>query len=301
MRLLTGFGTVLAVYLVGTQLSDVSFGQLWAETDLRWLLVAVAMMLGNYLGMTFGILGFVPERIPFRHAFGAQVALGFVRLLAPAAVSNMAINIRLLTKAELAAPLATASVAAHQAGQWAVVFPLFAVLAVISGSSGTADLASGTTLIVAVGALAAAALVAFIPAVRRWLRTLWSDFTGQGLPRLLDVLSDPRKLATAVGGILLQAVSMMACLYACLKAVGGNASVAGLAVVQLVGNTVGTAVPTPGGLGAVEAALAAGVSTLGVQATTAVTAVLVFRIVTFWLPILPGWVFWTQMQRRGLL
>ena len=72
-------------------------------------------------------------------------------------------------------------------------------------------------------------------------------------------------------------------------------------MVQLVGNTLGMAVPTPGGLGAVEAALTAGVSTLGVGATTAVTAVLVFRIVSFWLPILPGWVMWTQLQKRDLL
>ncbi|NEE03240.1 lysylphosphatidylglycerol synthase transmembrane domain-containing protein [Phytoactinopolyspora halotolerans] len=301
LSMLTGVGTVVAVYLVGTQLTDVSFGDLWAETDLRWLVVAVAMMLGNYVGMALGILGFVPERIPFRHAFGAQVALGFVRLLAPAAVSNMAVNIRLLTRAELAGPMATASVAAHQAGQWAVVFPLFAILAVISGSSATAQLASETTLIILVGALAAGVIVALIPRVRRWARTLWSDFTGQGLPRLLDVLSDPRKLATAVGGILLQSFSMIVCFYACLKAVGGSAPIAGMAVVQLVGNTLGTAVPTPGGLGAVEAALSAGVGTLGVEAATAVTAVLLFRLVTFWLPILPGWVAWTQMQRRGLL
>jgi glycosyltransferase 2 family protein len=26
-----------------------------------------------------------------------------------------------------------------------------------------------------------------------------------------------------------------------------------------------------------------------------------FRIVSFWLPILPGWILWTQMQKRGLL
>jgi uncharacterized protein (TIRG00374 family) len=61
------------------------------------------------------------------------------------------------------------------------------------------------------------------------------------------------------------------------------------------------ALPTPGGLGAVEAALTAGVSTIGVATTYAVPAVLLFRIVSFWLPIAPGWILWTQMQRRGLL
>ena len=50
-----------------------------------------------------------------------------------------------------------------------------------------------------------------------------------------------------------------------------------------------------------EPALTAGVSTLGEVATTSVTAQLVFRNVSIWLPILPGWVMWTQLQKRDLL
>jgi uncharacterized membrane protein YbhN (UPF0104 family) len=33
----------------------------------------------------------------------------------------------------------------------------------------------------------------------------------------------------------------------------------------------------------------------------AVPAVLLFRVVSFWAPILPGWIFWTQLQRRNIL
>ena len=149
--------------------------------------------------------------------------------------------------------------------------------------------------------LVAAVALSFIPPIRAWLRRLWKDFAERGLPRLLDVLSDPRKLTVAIGGILLQAASLVFCFWFCLKAVGGEANVAALAVVQLVGNTLGMAVPTPGGLGAVEAALTAGVSTLGIPTGIAVSSVLLFRIVSFWLPILPGWICWTQLQKRNLL
>ncbi|RIQ20509.1 flippase-like domain-containing protein [Jiangella rhizosphaerae] len=301
LSLLTGVGTVVAVYLVGTQLSDVSFTELWDRTDWRWLILAVGLMFANYVTMALGLLGFVPERVPFWRVVGAQVAIGFLRLMAPTTVGNVAMNIRLLTKSGVAAPLAAASVAANQVAQVAVTFPLLAVMAVISGYNALPGLPSSSTLIVVLGLLLAAAVVAIIPPVRARLRELWSDFAERGLPRLLDVLTDPRKLAMAVGGILGQTVSLILCFYACLLAVGETVNLAGLAVVQLVGNTLGTAVPTPGGLGAVEAALTAGVSTLGVPASAAVTAVLVFRIVSFWLPILPGWVLWTQMRRRDLL
>jgi uncharacterized membrane protein YbhN (UPF0104 family) len=33
----------------------------------------------------------------------------------------------------------------------------------------------------------------------------------------------------------------------------------------------------------------------------AVPGVLLFRIATFWLPLLPGWIAWTRLQRMGAL
>ncbi|WP_046772186.1 lysylphosphatidylglycerol synthase transmembrane domain-containing protein [Jiangella alkaliphila] len=302
LSLLTGVGAVFAVYLVGTQLSDVSLTQLWSQTDWRWLFIAIVLMFTSYIGATFALLGFVPEKVPFWRVVGAQVSLGFLRLFAPATVGVVAINIRVLTKAGVAAPLAAASVAANQVANVSITFPVIGILGVVSGSSAAPDIdPSLNTLIIVLIVLAAAAVLALIPPVRVRLRALWSDFAERGLPRLLDVLSNPRKLLVALAGIVLQSASLIFCFYVCLKAVGGAANLAAMAVVQLVGNTLGMAVPTPGGLGAVEAALTAGVSTLGVGATTAVTAVLVFRLVSFWLPILPGWVLWTWMQRRDLL
>ncbi|WP_166349821.1 lysylphosphatidylglycerol synthase transmembrane domain-containing protein [Phytoactinopolyspora limicola] len=302
LSLLTGVGAVAAVYLVGTQLVDVSFGELWEQTNLAWLVPAVVFMFLSFVGAAFAILGFVPERVPFMRTLGAQISLSFLRLVAPSTVSNVAINIRLLTKAGVTGPLATASVAANQVGNVAITMPTIAVLAVVSGSSAAAGLEpSQSTLMIVAGILLAAALLILIPPIRTRLRSMWADFAERGLPRLLDVLSNPRKLAVAIGGIVLQAASLVMCFYTCLRAVGGSADIAALAVVQLVGNTLGMAVPTPGGLGAVEAALTAGVSTIGVSTTIAVPAVLLFRIVSFWMPIIPGWILWTQMQRRGLL
>ncbi|WP_158542664.1 lysylphosphatidylglycerol synthase transmembrane domain-containing protein [Phytoactinopolyspora halophila] len=302
LSLLTGAGAVVAVYLVGTQLVEVSFSELWAQTDLRWLLPAIAAMSLNFIGAAFAILGFVPEKVPFWRTVGAQVCLGFLRLVAPSTVSNVALNIRLLTKAGVAGPLAAASVAANQVGNVVITMPAIAVLGVVSGRSAAAGLEpSQSTLLIVAGVLLAAALLILIPPIRTRLRSAWADFAERGLARLLDVLGNPRKLTMAIGGILLQAAALILCFYASLRAVGGTADIAALAVVQLVGNTLGMAVPTPGGLGAVEAALTAGVTTIGVTTTIAVPAVLLFRIVSFWLPIVPGWILWTQMQRRGLL
>lgn len=66
-----------------------------------------------------------------------------------------------------------------------------------------------------------------------------------------------------------------------------------------------SAAPTPGGVGAVEAALIAGLiaglTTTGVPTEQAVPAVLVYRIATFWLPVLPGWLAFTLLTRRDAI
>ena len=72
-----------------------------------------------------------------------------------------------------------------------------------------------------------------------------------------------------------------------------------IALVNLVGSVVSSAAPTPGGIGAVEATLIAGLTSAGMASTTAVAAVILFRLATFWVPLLPGWGAMVALQRSG--
>ena len=74
-----------------------------------------------------------------------------------------------------------------------------------------------------------------------------------------------------------------------MRAVGAHPAILPASVVYLAGDAVGAAAPTPGGLGGVEAVLAAGLTAMGIPAAQAISGVLVFRIATFWLPIPAGW------------
>ena len=82
---------------------------------------------------------------------------------------------------------------------------------------------------------------------------------------------------------------------------GAHPAILAAAVVFLAGNAVGSATPTPGGLGGVEAVLAAGLTAIGIPAHQAIPAVLLFRVATFWLPIPVGWISYEVLQRRGVL
>ncbi|MFE7122270.1 lysylphosphatidylglycerol synthase domain-containing protein, partial [Streptomyces sp. NPDC057654] len=63
----------------------------------------------------------------------------------------------------------------------------------------------------------------------------------------------------------------------------------------------GSAVPTPGGVGTVEIALTTALTLAGMPADAALSAVLVFRLMVFWLPVIPGWISFTYLTRKGAI
>jgi glycosyltransferase 2 family protein len=89
------------------------------------------------------------------------------------------------------------------------------------------------------------------------------------------------------------------CLSACVAAFGRDVPFAKIGVVYLTGSAIGSIIPTPGGLGAVEAALTAGLTAAGVPGGVAVSAVLLFRLLTFWLPVPVGWVAFNYLERHN--
>ena len=131
------------------------------------------------------------------------------------------------------------------------------------------------------------------------LRARISPTFGQVLPRLVEVAQQPQKLAEGFGGALLLSGAYIACLAACCAAFGRSVPLARIGFVYLTGSTLGSIIPTPGGLGTVEAALTAGLTAAGVPGAVAVSAVLLFRLLTFWLPVPVGWVAMRYLERNN--
>jgi undecaprenyl-diphosphatase len=88
---------------------------------------------------------------------------------------------------------------------------------------------------------------------------------------------------------------------AAVLAFGGGLTFPQVGTAYLAGSAIASLAPTPGGLGAVESALIAALTGYGLSDGIAVSSVLTFRLATFWLPILPGWVLLGWMQRHGEL
>ena len=80
----------------------------------------------------------------------------------------------------------------------------------------------------------------------------------------------------------------MVVLYASARAFGVDLSLVQVLVVFTFGLAIATISPTPGGIGGAEAGLVAALTATGVGANQALTIALTYRLLTYWLPILPG-------------
>ena len=118
-------------------------------------------------------------------------------------------------------------------------------------------------------------------------------------PRLVWVMSNPMRLVLGVGGALMLTLSYILSFSASLWAFGYTVPFAVLAITYLASNTVGSIVPSPGGIGPVELALTAGLVAAGVPYGVALSTAIVYRLVTFWIPIPVGWLSLQRLQKVG--
>ena len=117
------------------------------------------------------------------------------------------------------------------------------------------------------------------------------------LASLRQVARSPARLALLIGGSALVTLAYVGGLVASVEAFGGGASVAKIGAVYMAASLVAAASPTPGGVGAIEALLTAGLTGLGISPGAAVSAVLIYRLATYWLPVVPGWLCLRRLQR----
>lgn len=100
-----------------------------------------------------------------------------------------------------------------------------------------------------------------------------------------DISMNPRELVLTATASLGVTVLYIAALYFSFKAVGAPLGLLAAITVYATATIAKTAIPTPGGLGPLEAAMAAAIISFGVDKPLALSVVILYRLATFWLPI----------------
>lgn len=291
--------TIVAVTVIVTTMNFQQITEAVSQANPWWAVISFALGVLTWFGAALTFVAFSPVKLPMIRATLTQMAGSFVALAAPAGIGPAALNLRMLTKRGVSAPMAVATVALVQVSQFVVTILLLVVLSMTTRSGGLISLPSTTVLLAITGVALAVIATLLVPAVRRWVLAKIRPTVQQVWPRLSEMLSQPGRLALGFGGNIVMTLGYVLAFDAALAAFGQELALVDVAVIYLVGNAAGAAVPTPGGLGTIEIALTAGLTAAGIPPAIATSATILFRVATYWARIPIGWGAMRYLQRKG--
>ncbi|SPF00485.1 lysylphosphatidylglycerol synthase transmembrane domain-containing protein [Streptomyces sp. MA5143a] len=265
------------------------FGQL-ATARWPWLAVAVCATCLTWVAAAVTRQGALVERLPARRLLATQFAAGAANHLLPSGLGASAVNLRFMTVCGVPPTRSSAALALYLlAESVARLGLLLALLLAFPGALRLGPLlpdGSTAPLLAAVAGVVCAAALALL-LVRR-LRTAVSGFVRTALSEARSVHSRPVRVLALWGGSLAFPALQAAGLAAVGLALGIRIPAIHMAVAYLAATVAVALVPTPGGLGSVDAALVVALIAAGAPATVATAVVLAYRVITLWLPLLPG-------------
>nr|WP_152233542.1 lysylphosphatidylglycerol synthase transmembrane domain-containing protein [Bifidobacterium leontopitheci] len=234
--------------------------------------------------------------------FMSQVAQGFAVVSMPAGVGPAVINLQFLRKSGYRNTTATAIMTAVLTVYYGGTVLMLLIIGIFTGSDALRGMIPTNTLITIVGVvLLVFAIAMMIPPVRHLVSDRLLPLAKSYARQLIDVLTNPKELTFSVLGMLILNVATGLEFWAALLAFGQMTNPMETLFIFLVANAVGSAVPTPGGLGGVEAALTFSFGAVGVPAGVALSATLLYRALFYWLRIPLGALAMRWLDRHDLI
>ncbi|MBV8967424.1 MAG: flippase-like domain-containing protein [Mycobacteriaceae bacterium] len=257
-----------------------------------WATLGLAVSALTYIGAATALWACADGLVKFTNLLMAQFASTFAATTTPAGVGGLAVSTRFLQKGGLGPVRATAAVALQQVVQ--VISHLALLIFFAAAAGATADLSHfvpSATVLYLIAGLAFGLVGAFlvVPVLRRWLATAVRPRLKEVVADLAKLAREPKRLAMIVLGCATTTLGSALALWASVEAFGGGTTFVAVTIVTMVGGTLASSAPTPGGVGAVEAALIGGLAAFGVPAAVGVPSVLLYRVLTCWLPVFVGW------------
>ncbi|MFZ9797158.1 MAG: flippase-like domain-containing protein, partial [Candidatus Nanopelagicales bacterium] len=296
------FFSVFALYILVPQFSQVNFSELLAKAQWQWAAIALISSTLTYIASTSLLLAFVIQKVNWLKTLQAQLAASFATLVTPPTLGSVAVNIRFLNKSGVSTASSATAVGASQVIMFFIHVIFLVITGVIAGAQ--TDLSfrpPRITLFIFVVLFAIIIVALSFNRVRNWVISKTRPIYSQVGPTLAIIFQQPRRLVVSLTSSVLLNIFYIISFYASLKAFNAEVSFFTIAFVYLAGATIGQAAPTPGGIGAVEATLVAGLTATGVPSALALSGVLLYRIATFYIRVLPGWFAFIDLQRKNLI
>jgi glycosyltransferase 2 family protein len=235
------------------------------------------------------------RRIRYRSTLAVQAASAFTNRVLPAGLGTLTLYVQYLKKTGLRLPHAIAIVSVNNIvgliGH--LIILVLALLLTSQAYPANIALPNKTLFIAAVIALLGVTLVLLLfDRLRQRLAKATKSIAAQ----VLVYRKRPQLLLSALLCSCGLTVTYAAIFFCCVAAVGIHFSIGQIFLVFTVGLIAASATPTPGGLIGAEAGLTAGLVAYGAATDQALAAALLYRFLTYWLPLVPGFIVFVRVR-----
>lgn len=293
------FASVLfAVYTIIGGLADVGFDTVGQTLlDARWSLVLLGLVLAAATNLTdaIALAAVTPRPVPIGVTTVEQFAIGFVNIAVPSAAGRIAVNVRYFQKFGIGAVTSTTTgVITGFLGFLAQAVLVVLTIVIGAGSIDFSQMQGGggvvrvlaMAIVIFIGV---AIVVALVPKWRRWTEDKLRTPMAQ-IGDAIKTLKNPKSAALALGGAVGTEILYGAGFAMCVLAVGGSINLGQAIFINVTVSLFAGLMPIPGGIGVAEAGMTAGLTSIGVDPQVAISAVLIYRLVSYYLPPLWGYV-----------
>lgn len=304
-HLVTLFGGVVLAYSVLSFASSSSqIADALAQMSLLSLPGLIVLAALPYITGAVVFMAVAPQRLPFAEVVRVMVGQSFLNRFTPANSGGMALRVRYLQKHGGDLGSATAGVALTSVASGIAQFLVLAMFAAWAGSSAGGirfELPEASSAAVALAVAASlTGLIWLTPWGRRVVGRRIETTVRQVWTTLRQLSRQPARFLTLfVVTLVGKTIGIVAFNEAC-RAVDISLSFPKLGLLYLTASSLASVAPTPGGVGAVEATLTAALTGAGIPPADALSAVFLFRLVTYWLPVPFGWWSLRHLQRTVL-
>jgi uncharacterized membrane protein YbhN (UPF0104 family) len=295
---------IFAAYLLITQLAEIGFHTIadeLADATVAWLVVALILAQSTFIASGVSVRGAVATPLPLLPCVVLQSAIKFINLTVPSSAGRIGMNVRFLQRMGAPLPEAVAAGAVDDASETIVQIALFLiVLPFVSVEVDTGQLHGGgpdSRLLVAIGAALVASLIVVLAVPK--LRARVMPPVRSALSGLWKVMRSRRKRLELFGGNIGSELLYALALGATCLAYGVDLNLAQLVFVNTAASVLSSLIPVPGGIGAAEASLSAGLIAIGVDESTALAIAITQRLCTFYLPPIWGYASLRWLSRKG--
>ena len=305
-NLLLTAALVFAAYLLIGQLADIGFNTIVDElhaAEVAWVLLALILAQASFIGSGISVRGAVAEPLALLPCVVLQSAIKFINLTVPSSAGRIGMNLRFLQRQGVPSSQAVVAGAIDDASETIVQAALLLVaLSFVNVNLDASQFGSAgpdRRLVIGIGValLVSAAVILAVPKLRRKvLPGLQSALSG-----LWSVARDRRKRVELFGGNVLSELTYALALGATCLAYGTHLNLAELVFVNTSASVLSSVIPVPGGIGAAEASLSAGLIAMGVNESTAFAIALTQRLCTFYLPPIWGYLSLRWLGNKGYI